>query len=41
MKCDEFSASANNDWHQVNTLPTYENVFQVYSGFQLPAFSFS
>jgi len=39
MKVDEHSQS--NDWHIVNTLPTFENVFQVYNELHLPAFSFN
>ena len=39
MKIDEHSQE--NDWHIVNTLPTFENVFQTYNELHLPAFSFN
>ena len=39
MKVDEHSQ--DDGWHMVNTLPTFENVFQVYNEIHLPAFSFA
>ena len=38
MKVDEYSHDS--DFHIVNTLPTFENVFHVYNELHLPAFSF-
>ena len=38
MKVDEHTSVS--DYHAVNTLPTYENVFQVYNELQLPQVNF-
>ena len=30
MKADELTTLTDTDFHQVNTLPTFENIYQVY-----------
>ena len=38
MKVDEHTVDSN--WHIVNTLPTFDNIFQSYNELHLPAFNF-